>query len=155
MHHVRIASLVCAIGLGAGAAMAAEGPSAGECFSTAFKAGDAEAVAACYAEEGIIWFPGGPMAQGRPAIRDGFAHFFSEVSGMTIEDVVLTDIGHVMGEGDTRTAWGTYEIRGIDNPSGAEVVRRGRYTDVSKLVDGRWLYLVDHPSDDPPPPAAK
>jgi len=131
---------------------AGEGPSAGECFSTAFKAGDADAVAACYAEDGIIWFPGGPMAKGRPAIRDGFAHFFTE---MKIKDVVLTEIGHVMGKGDTRTAWGTYEIRGIDNPSGAEVVQRGRYTDVSKLVDGRWLYLVDHPSDDPPPPAAK
>jgi len=155
MHHVRIASLVCAIGLGAGAAMAAEGPSAGECFSTAFKAGDAEAVAACYAEEGIIWFPGGPMAQGRPAIRDGFAHFFSEVSGMTIKDVVLTDIGHVMGEGDTRTAWGNYEIRMVDKASGAEVVQRGRYTDVSKKIDGRWLYVVDHPSDDPAAPVAK
>ena len=154
MQHVRIASLVCGMWLCAGAAMAAdEGPSAGECFTTAFKAVDAEAVAACYAEDGIIWFPGGPMAQGRPAIRDGFAHFFSEVSGMTIKDVVLTDIGHAMGEGDTRTAWGTYEIRMVDKATGAEVVQRGRYTDVSKRIDGRWLYLVDHPSDDPPPAA--
>ena len=153
MHHVRIASLVCGLWLCAGAATAAnEGPSAGECFSTAFKAGDADAVAACYAEDGIIWFPGGPMAQGRQAIRDGFAHFFTE---MTIQDVVLTDIGHVMGEGDTRTAWGTYEIRGTDKASGAEVVQRGRYTDMSKRIDGRWLYVVDHPSDDPAPSAAK
>lgn len=156
MHHVRIASLLCATGLWAGAAMAAdEGPSAGECFSTAFKAGDADALAACYAEDGIIWFPGGPMAQGRQAIRDGFAHFFSEVSAMTIEDVALTEIGHVMGEGGTRTAWGTYEIRMVDKATGAESVQRGRYTDVSKRIDGRWLYLVDHPSDDPPPSAAK
>ena len=156
MQHVRIASLVCGMWLLAGAAMAAdEGPSAGECFTTAFKAGDAEAVAACYAEDGIIWFPGGPMAQGRPAIRDGFAHFFSEVSGKTIKDVVLTELGHVMGEGDTRTAWGTYEIRMVDKATGAEVVQRGRYTDVSKRIDGRWLYLVDHPSDDPAAPVAK
>lgn len=156
MHHVRIASLVCAMGLWAGAAMAADkGPSAAECFSTAFKAADADALAACYAEDGIIWFPGGSMAQGRQAIRDGFAHFFSEVSGMTIEDVALTEIGHVMGEGDTRTAWGSYEIRMVDKATGAESVQRGRYTDVSKRIDGRWLYVVDHPSDDPPPSAAK
>ena len=153
MRHVRIASLCCAIGLWAGAAIAAdEGPSAAECFTTAFKAGDADALAACYAEDGIIWFPGGPMAQGRQAIRDGFANYFTE---MAIQDVVLTELGHVMGEGDTRTAWGTYEIRAVDNASGAEVVQRGRYTDVSKKIDGRWLYVVDHPSDDPPAPAAE
>ena len=156
MHPLRIASLFCGLCLLAGPAMAAdEAPSAGECFSAGFKAGDADAVAACYAEDGIIWFPGGPMAQGRQAIRDGFAHFFSEVSGMTIEDVVLTDIGHVMGEGDTRTAWGTYEIRAVDKATGAERVQRGRYIDVSKRIDGRWLYVVDHPSDDPAPSAAK
>ena len=156
MHHLRIASLFCGMWLCAGMAMAAdEGPSAGECFSTAFEAADADAVAACYAEDGIIWFPGGPMAQGREAIRDGFAHFFSEVAGMTIGDVVLTEIGHVMGEGDTRTAWGTYEIRMVDKATGAERVQRGRYIDVSKRIDGRWLYVVDHPSDDPAPVAAK
>ena len=33
----------------------------------------------------------------------------------------------------------------------AELVQRGRYTDVQKKIDGRWLYTVDHPSDDPPP----
>ena len=58
-----------------------------------------------------------------------------------------------MGEGGTRTAWGTYEMRMVDKASGAEVVTTGRFTDVSKRIDGRWLYVVDHPSDDPPPPA--
>jgi uncharacterized protein (TIGR02246 family) len=156
MHHLRIASMLCGMALWAGTAMAAEEtPSAGQCFSEAFKAADADEVAACYAEDAIIWFPGGSMAQGRPAIRAGFAHFFSEVSAMTIKDVALTEIGHVMGAGDTRTAWGTYEIRMVDKTSGAEMVQRGRFTDVSKKIAGRWLYLVDHPSDDPPPPVAK
>lgn len=153
MRHVRIAAVVCGMTLWIGAAMAGdEGPSAGECFTKAFTANDADAVAACYAEDAIIWFPGGPMAQGRQAIRDGFAHFFTE---MTIKDAKLAEIGQVAGEGDTRTAWGTYEIQAVDKASGAEVVQRGRYTDVSRKVDGRWLYVVDHPSDDPPPPAAK
>jgi len=148
MRHLRIASLLCGMALWTGAAMAAdEAPSASECFAKAFKAADAEAVAACYAENAIIWFPGGSMAKGRPAIRDGFAHYFST---MTIKDIAMADIGHVMGEGNTRTAWGTYEIRMADKASGAEVVQRGRFTDVTKMIDGRWLYLVDHPSDDPP-----
>lgn len=149
----RIAVVLYSMVLWTGAAMAAdEGPSAAECFTRAFKAADADALAQCYTEDGIIWFPMGPMAQGREAIRDGFAHFFST---MTIKDMAMTEIGHVMGEGDTRTAWGTYEIRMVDKASGAEVVQRGRYTDVTKQVDGHWLYLVDHPSNDPTPPTTK
>lgn len=153
MRHLQIVSVLCGMTLWAGAAIAAdELPSASECFVEAFKAADADAVAACYAEDGIIWFPGGPMAQGRPAISEGFGQYFS---AMTIKDVSVTDMGHVMGEGDTRTAWGTYEIRMVDKASGEEVVQRGRYTDVTRKIDGRWLYVVDHPSDDPTPAAAK
>jgi hypothetical protein len=37
--------------------------------------------------------------------------------------------------------------------SGAEMTETGRYVDVSKRIDGRWQYVVDHPSDDPPPAA--
>lgn len=43
----------------------------------------------------------------------------------------------------------------VDKASGAEVVQRGRYTGVTKQVDGHWLYLVDHPSNDPTPPTTK
>ena len=48
--------------------------SAADCWYPAFKAGDADAVAACYVEDGVMVFPGGPLAQaglrrpsGRPA----------------------------------------------------------------------------------------
>jgi hypothetical protein len=40
-----------------------------------------------------------------------------------------------------------------DKVSHAVSIERGRYTEVQKLIDGRWLYIVDHPSDDPPPAA--
>jgi uncharacterized protein (TIGR02246 family) len=116
---------------------AAEPQSAGDCFLAAFKASDADAVAACYAEDGIIWFPGGPMARGREAIRDGFAGFFA----------------HMTATGDTRTTWGTYVFTMVDKATQAETTERGRYVDVQKLIDGKWLYVVDHPSDDPPPAA--
>ena len=147
MHLVGTGGLLCGLALWAGAAMAADkAVSAGECFSKGFKAGDADAVAACYAEDGILWFPGGSMAKGRAAIRDGFAHFFTEV---TVRDVVMSEIGHV-ASGDTRSAWGTYAITVADKATGKETVQRGRYTDVSRKVGNRWLYVVDHPSDDPP-----
>ena len=120
-------------------------PSAGECFTAAFESNDADAVAACYAEDAIIWFPGGTMATGRTAIRDGFAHFLGDV---LVKDFEMTAIGHEE-MGDTRVAWGTYAIRVVDKATQAESLQRGRFTDVQKKIDGRWLYTVDHPSDDP------
>jgi uncharacterized protein (TIGR02246 family) len=136
--------------LAAGTATAA-GParSAGDCFTAAFEANDADAVAACYADDAIIWFPGGPMAKGRDAIRDGFAHYLGT---MTVTDVELSTIGHETA-GNTRIAWGTYVIRTIDKATKVASTQRGRFTDVQKKIGGRWLYTVDHPSDDPPPPA--
>lgn len=144
------AVLLCGAVLAAGSAVAAEPEqSAGDCFAAAFKSGNADAVAACYAEDAIIWFPGGSMAKGRSAIRDGFAHF---LGGVTVKDAVLTTIGEA-AMGDTRTAWGTYVITVVDKATKAETVQSGRFTDVSKKIDGRWVYIVDHPSDDPAPAA--
>lgn len=96
-----------------------------------------------------MWFPGGPMAKGRAAIRDGFAHYLATVS---VKDVELVTLGHE-SMGDTRVAWGTYAIRTVDNATQAESIQHGRFTDVQKMIDGRWLYTVDHPSDDPAPAA--
>ena len=142
--------LLCAAALVAGTAMAADEPtSAGDCFVAGFKAGNADAVAACYAEDAIIWFPGGSMARGRTAIRDGFAHYFS---GVTVKDATLSQIGQE-AVGDTKVAWGTYAMTVVDKATQVESVQRGRYTDVQKKIDGRWLYTVDHPSDDPAPAA--
>ena len=140
-----VAMLLGAGALVAGAAVAAEPVSAGDCFIAAMKAADADAVSRCYAEDGIIWFPGGPMARGREAIRDGFTHF---LASNIIKDVQLDDIGQE-AMGDTRVAWGTYAITMEDKVSHAVSVERGRYTDVQKMIDGRWQYIVDHPSDDP------
>ncbi|UWX04651.1 nuclear transport factor 2 family protein [Pseudoxanthomonas sp. NC8] len=140
-------AVICGLALWAGAALAAGNePSAGECFKAGFEANNADAVAACYAEDAIIWFPGGPAAKGRAAIREGFAHFFG---GYTVKGIEMTEIGQE-GVGDARVAWGTYVIRTADKASGAESSTSGRYTDVQKKIDGRWLYVVDHPSDDPP-----
>ena len=140
-------AVLCGLTLWGGSAVAADKePSAGDCFKAGFEANDADAVAACYAEDAIIWFPGGSKAEGRPAIRDGFAHF---LAGFTVKNVQMTPIGHQSVD-DMHVAWGTYAIRGIDKASGAELTQHGRYTDLQKKIGGRWLYVVDHPSDDPP-----
>jgi ketosteroid isomerase-like protein len=140
-------AVICGLALWAGSAVAADKEAfAGDCFKAGFEANDADAVAACYAEDAIIWFPGGSMAQGRAAIREGFAHF---LGGFTVKSVQMTEIGHESA-GDVHVAWGTYAIRAADKASGAEFTQKGRFTDVQKKVGERWLYVVDHPSDDPP-----
>ena len=144
-----VAMLLCGA-MTAGAAFAAEPEmSAGDCFLAGMKAGDADAVSMCYAEDAILWFPGGPMAKGRAAIRDGFAGY---LAGVVIKDARLDVIGEE-AVGDTRVAWGTYAITMEDKATHAVSVERGRYTDVQKKIDGRWQYIVDHPSDEPAAPA--
>jgi ketosteroid isomerase-like protein len=143
--------LLCVCALVTGPATAKDdGQSAQDCFTPAFKSGNADAVSACYADDAIVWFPGGPMARGRAAIRDGFEGFFANA---TIKDIILTPLGHER-MGDTMASWGTYAIRKIDKATGVETTGTGRYVDVSKKIGGRWLYIVDHPSDDPQAAAA-
>ena len=44
-------------------------------------------------------------------------------------------------------------ITSVDKATGRESVRHGRFVDVRTRVAGKWLYLVDHPSSEPPAPA--
>ena len=144
---IAAALLVCGLALSAAAVVAKNhAMTANACFVPAFKSGNADAIAACYADDAILWIPGGPMARGRAAIRDGFAGFLAKVS---VTNVTLTEIGHA-GTGDTRTTWGTYAISMVDKATKAPSIENGRYVDVQKKIHGRWLYIVDHPSDDPP-----
>lgn len=96
-----------------------------------------------------MWFPGGPLAKGRKAIRDGFAGMLAQAE---VKDSALNEMGHA-SMGDTRTTWGTYSLTLVNRTTGVESRETGRYTDVQKKINGHWLYIVDHPSDDPPPAA--
>lgn len=141
--------LSCGLAAATGVAVAAEPAPAGDCWLAGFKAGDADAVSACYADDAVLWLSGVPMAKGRASIRETYAGF---LGGVTIKDASLNLIDEkVMG--DTRVGWGTYSISLVDKASKAESVVTGRYTDVQKKIDGRWLYIVDHASDDPAPAA--
>jgi uncharacterized protein (TIGR02246 family) len=117
-----------------------------DCWKPAFAAGDADAVSACYAEDAVLWLPGAPMMKGREAIRAGYADFFSH---FTITSMELTEAGH-SGMGDESTSWGSFRLVMVSRDDGKEVTQVGRYTDVSRKIDGQWRYVVDHASDDPP-----
>lgn len=144
MSRLATASLLCLI---ASPSLAAHhGDSVQDCWKPAFEAADANAVAACYAEDAVLWLPGAPKMQGREAIRAGYADFFGHFS---IKRMTLTEAGSIAG-GEHVTAWGSFELVMVSKADGSEVTQVGRYTDVSRQVDGHWVYVVDHASDDPP-----
>ena len=119
---------------------------AGACWKPAFEAGDADAVSQCYAPDAVLWLGGMSMMQGRDAIREGYAGFFSAFS---VKDVKMVVMGHAPNGGDA-TNWGTYSMVLVSKEDGKETLSTGRYTDVSRKVDGKWMYVVDHASENPP-----
>ena len=121
--------------------------SAQSCWTPAFKAGNADAVAQCYAPDAVLWLPGGPMLKGRDAIRAGYVGFFAASS---IKSVTLTEMGKST-HGNDATSWGRFSIVAVSKKDGKESTENGRYTDVSRKIGGRWQYVVDHASDDPAP----
>lgn len=120
--------------------------SAQACWQPAFEAGDADAVSQCYAPDAVFWLGGMQMMQGRDAIREGYAGFFSAYA---VKDVKLVTIGQ-SAHGDEATAWGSYSMVLVSKEDGKETLSTGRYTDVSRKVDGKWMYVVDHASENPP-----
>lgn len=126
--------------------MAAEAPdSAYACWQPAFVAGDADAVAKCYATDAVFWLPGAPTMHGRDEIRAGYAGYFAETR---IKSAKLVEMGR-FAHGNEVSAWGTFTVVTVSKKDGKEITEHGRYTDVSRKINGHWEYLVDHASDDP------
>ena len=144
---VRACMTACVLAVSASPLLAKTPDSSQACWQPAFEAGDADAVAQCYAPDAVLWLPGAPMMTGRDAIRAGYVDFFA---GSTIKSATLTELGRIT-HGDEAASWGTFKIVLVSRKDGRETTEVGRYTDVSRRIDGRWQYLVDHASDEPMP----
>src|SRR4051812_1244476 len=68
----------------------------------AMKAGDLEAVMACYAPDAALWMPGAPETSGEKAIRAAFQGLFAQNK---VQDVAITD-AHYKTSGNVSTGWG-------------------------------------------------
>ncbi len=116
-------------------------------FVAALAANDADAIAACYAE-GSVSYPMDEMAGIGPGfVRDSWQHFFNVYS---IIDVRLVDTS-MESLGETAVSWGLFRMLVQTVDGGEEIELHGRFTDVAKLVRGRWLYVADHASVPLPP----
>jgi uncharacterized protein (TIGR02246 family) len=137
----------CVLAVSVSPLLARSPDSAQACWQPGFEKGDADAVARCYATDAVAWLPGSPMMKGREAIRAGYADFFAQ---STIKAVTLNELGKV-SHGNEASSWGTFSLVLVSRKDGKESTEVGRYTDVSRRIDGHWQYVVDHASDDPPP----
>ncbi len=111
-------------------------------WEEAFNSGDADAVAALYAEDARVLPPNAELGQGRDVARAAFGEMIA--SGIkaqleTIEAVVAGDLGHRVG---------TYSLHG---PDGA-VLDRGKYIETWRQIDGAWQIENDIWNSDLPAP---
>lgn len=121
---------------------------AGQAFVKAFKANDLEAVVALYAPDAVLFPPDDMIADGKDAIRKSYENL---MNNFTIQDIVTTDTHHET-QGKTSYGWGRFSLTLVPKGGGEAEHMEGRFTDVSKLMNGRWLYVVDHASVPLPPP---
>lgn len=124
-------------------AFANESPQAlQDAFTAAVLANDADAVAACYTP-GATNFPISIMTEtGRDSVRVSWQGFFATYTAISLS---LSD-KHMETIADTSMSWGLFSMTVEPLGGGDPVVMRGRYSDVSKNVDGQWLYVFDHAS---------
>ena len=144
------------LGLLFSAAARAAGPNGVEAVDLAWKkaivANDLEAVLACYAPDAVAWLPDSPEAKGATAIRESYKAF---LGGNTIRDFMMTDT-HYEVHGDRAVGWGRFVLTLVPKaPADAKPVSiSGRFSEVAVKRDGRWVYVVDHASAEPPPAIA-
>jgi uncharacterized protein (TIGR02246 family) len=117
----------------------------------AMKANDVAAVMKCYAPDAVVWLPGAPTARGEQAIRAMYEGMFS---ANTVRDATVTEVQERMA-GGTAVRWGKFSLTLAPKSGGEPAVLSGRFTEVVERRDGRWVYIVDHASPEPPPAGAK
>ncbi len=120
-----------------------------EAWKKAILANDLDAVVACYAPDAVFWGPGDPEAKGAKAIRENYAGVLRD---NTVKDAKLSDT-HYRTFGKTSVGWGRYSLTLAPKAGGAPVTMTGRFSNVAEERNGKWVYISDHASADPPPPA--
>jgi ketosteroid isomerase-like protein len=101
----------------------------------AMRAGDAAAIAAAYADDGLFVLPDGAVAKGRAAVVALYARqagSASQISGGGIES-----LGTACGDGGLVYEWGRGSVR-VKAADGHEIERGGPYLTVWKNVGGAW-----------------
>ncbi len=116
-------------------------------FEAAFNRGDAETIAADYAEDALLLPPESPAERGRQAVQSGYAELFK--AGWKNVTMGSIEMG---SDGDLAYHVGTYAM---DVPTNEGTTNRvkGKYLDVYKRQgDGSWKIQVTMFNSDAPVP---
>jgi uncharacterized protein (TIGR02246 family) len=116
---------------------------ANEVFMTAFKHGDAAALAKLYTDDGQVLPPNNDIVSGRDNLRG----FWSAVMDMGVKEAKL-ETNEVDELGDTAVEVSTFKMFGGDD----QLLDQGKYIVVWKKIDGRWLLHRDIFNSSMPPP---
>ena len=142
MHAIRTA-LILTLLAGSIHASAQESPQAlQEAFMDAMRAHDADAMAALYTPDAVNFPLDRLVGTGPASARESWSGFFGNYRVLEAE---LRE-GHLETHGDTAIAWGLFRVLAEPRSGGEAVEMLGRYMDVARDVDGRWLYVADHAS---------
>lgn len=119
-----------------------------DAFMAALKDNDAQGISECYARDAVNFPVDGMVGIGPASVIASWNGFFSanKVIGAELSD------DHLEIHGDTAIAWGLFTIMAEPKEGGDPVEMKGRYMDVARNIDGRWLYVADHASVPLPPP---
>jgi ketosteroid isomerase-like protein len=116
--------------------------------------GNADGVAAQYAEDAVLMPPHAPGQSGRAAIRTFIAADSAKTraAGLMLKNTAITAVGV---SGDVGWMSGTFAV--VD--AKGTTVDTGKYLSVHRRTNGAWLYVRDIWNTDtelpPPPPARK
>ena len=109
-------------------------------FVAAANAGDAEAIAAVYADDGALLAPNLPPQKGRDAIRAFWGGF---LDAYTVRFEVASDT--IEGRGDLAYNQGHYRFTAVPKAKGVPgVADEGKFLEIlKKQPDGSWKYVLD------------
>lgn len=109
-------------------------------FTAAANAGDAEGVAAAYADDGTLMAPNLPPQKGRDAIKAFWGGF---LDAYTVRFEVVSDT--IEGRGDLAYNQGHYRFAAVPKAKGVPgVADEGKFLEIlKKQPDGSWKYAVD------------
>jgi ketosteroid isomerase-like protein len=116
-------------------------------FVKRFESNDLEGVVALYAADAVLYPPDATEAIGTEAIRKAWGGL---MNAFTVQKLIIAAASHEI-HGDTAFGWGKFAMILIPKGGGETVRMEGRFTDVSKRVNDRWLYIFDHASIPLPP----
>jgi uncharacterized protein (TIGR02246 family) len=121
----------------------------GVAFAEATNAGNADGVAAMYAEDAVLMPPDMPAVTGRDNIRSTFAAMMGQMPGMRI----AFQVQDVVANGPLAVERGAWIIT-VPTPDGGSSEMRGKYLVAWRRIDGEWMMARDIWNNDAPMPPA-